>query len=420
MTTLAAPPKDRIQLVDGLRGFALFGILMAHMTGWFIAGPLPEEIYQNYMADPAANVAIALNRIFFIGKFYTFFAFMFGLSFALQLYRRHEGDGRFLFRFMWRLVLLFVIGAIHHLHWKGDILTIYALLGFFMIPFRRLPDKVLLVAMLLLVLNAPLLIRDGAGLFTSQEGPAGEQVESQTADFQAKVQEEYRIATEGSYAELIRMNLKGFEDKMAFQFNTGRIYVTLGFFLLGLWAGRKRLFEQLGARRRQLKRSTWLLLALNLAIIAIFMAVQGLIDWQNQPAWAPLFFTFLIAAHTTAMTIFYITGMTLLLQKKSWAGALRNLAVIGKMTLTNYLLQTVVGLGLFYTLGLGLLGKINPAWCLGIGLLLFGLQIGMSRWWLARFSYGPVEWLWRSATYLKWQPLVRRPSPKEPKEHQPN
>lgn len=416
MTAITAPiqSKNRIHLIDGLRGFALFGILIAHMLVWFSVDPLPEEIWLQYQTGSLNHLALFLNKGFLTGKFYTFFSFLFGVSFALQLFRRKEGDSRFLPRFMWRLVLLLLIGIIHNLLWKGDILAIYAVLGFLLILFRKASNRALLAFSLILALNIPLLIHAGVQQAKTQvQTPATEaemMLERQLEE--AEKRERYLTTKSGSYSELIQMNMEGFPDKIETQFASGRIYVTLGFFLLGLWAGRKKLFEQVGAREKLFKNAIWVLLAANVALLGLFFAAQTLLARLNEPVWGPPVLNVLFAAHSAAMTVLYIAGMTLLLQKKSWRPVLQNLSAIGKMTLTNYLMQTVVGLGLFFSLGLGLMGELDPIYCLVIGVVVFGAQILFSRWWMTRFNYGPVEWLWRSATYLKWQPLVKT-KPKE-------
>jgi uncharacterized protein len=147
--------KARIQVLDVLRGFALFGILFAHLSNQFSAGMLPQHVYESIMGSPVDMVATVISNIFVQGKFYTIFSFLFGLSFALQLGSAQEKGGPFLGRYAWRLLVLGIIGTIHHIHWRGDILTIYVVLGFVMLLFRNLPDKPLLILSFLLFLNLP-------------------------------------------------------------------------------------------------------------------------------------------------------------------------------------------------------------------------------------------------------------------------
>ena len=132
---IAGGNSERIQLIDGLRGFALFGILIAHITYWFNAGPIPNQIFEKFN-DIGFQIASTFEVILISGKFYTFFSFLFGLSFALQMSSKSFTIGRF----AWRLVILGLIGIIHSLHWRGDILSIYFVVGFVMILFRNSSD----------------------------------------------------------------------------------------------------------------------------------------------------------------------------------------------------------------------------------------------------------------------------------------
>jgi uncharacterized protein len=108
------------------------------------------------------------------------------------------------------------------------------------------------------------------------------------------------------------------------------------------------------------------------------------------------------------MVVFFISGLTLLMMRNRWQAVLYKLVPVGKMALTSYIMQTLFGLLLFYGAGLGLYGKTSPGLNYLIGIAFFFIQVGFSAAWLRYFNYGPLEWLWRSGTYLKWQPLIRK------------
>ena len=408
MKNALVAPKERIFLIDGLRGFALLGIVLAHISGWFIAGGIPTAVWQKYQNDLGTAIANYFGGIFIDGKFYTLFSFLFGLSFAIQLLQRKENDTKFIPRFMWRLVILFIIGFIHHLHWKGDILGIYAVLGFVMILFRNANDKILWIGILCFILNMPVIIRDTFQKTQPKEKPKtekeqkieGEKTEKETAH-------SYNILKKGTYLEVITQNFKDFKYKADFQFSSGRIYITLGFFLLGLWAGRKQLFENFEGKKMLFKKTMWSSLIANIVIIAFFIIMEQVKLWEKIGDWANLIANFLYTVHCVSMTLFYISGISLLLNLKSMRWILDKFVFVGKMGLTNYLLQSIIGVILFYGIGFGLAGEFNAGWCYLIGIGIFILQILFSKWWLSKFNYGPTEWLWRSATYLKWQPMRR-------------
>ena len=400
--------KQRILLVDALRGFALFGIILAHIGGWFIAGAMPSEVWQKYQNDLGSTIVNYFDAIFITGKFYTFFSFLFGVSFALQLLQKKESDKAFIPRFMWRLVILFIIGFVHHIHWKGDILGIYAILGFFMLLFRNASDKILLIAILFFTLNVPSFIREVIAYNQAPEKPKTEK--EQKAENEKSERENaksYYTLKKGSYTEIVVQNFKDLKFKADFQWNSGRIFVTFGFFLLGLLVGKRKIFEHLNENKKLIKKMMWWSIGVNIFIIAFFLTIDIAQLWDKMPKWFGMVGNFLFSLHSLLMTIFYITGLSLWLSKTYMEKVLINFSAIGKMALSNYLLQSVIGVMLFYSVGFGLAGDISPAWCYVIGIGIFIFQIIFSKWWLSKFIYGPMEWLWRSATYLKWQAIKK-------------
>lgn len=212
----------------------------------------------------------------------------------------------------------------------------------------------------------------------------------------------------GSYVDILKANFDELSFKYQFQVESGRIYITLGLFLFGLYAGRKGVFEKLVEQlpwfRRILKRSLWLLLALILFALAFFGGAElAKIKLPDIVLWMVgglLFDTFNLALATI-----YVAGIILLFQKEKWHKRLMNFYAVGRMGLTTYLMQTLFGMLIFFSPGFSLLNEIGALASVGIGLLVFIFQIYFSTWWLARFRYGFFEWLWRSGTYLKVQPF---------------
>lgn len=156
----ASKITDRIQLIDVLRGFALLGIVMVYFIEQYYAG-MPPEKAANYNAHNLADQIVQGLVFFFVaGKFYMIFSFLFGMSLFIQ-FSKSDGSAKFQLRFLWRLIILFAIGWLHHLHYRSDILTIYAILGVGLLLFHRLPDRALLIVALILVINIPSLVTRG-------------------------------------------------------------------------------------------------------------------------------------------------------------------------------------------------------------------------------------------------------------------
>lgn len=396
---------DRIIILDVLRGFALMGILVAH----FAAGMLPQAVYESVASSAIDNVLLTIINIFVQSKFYTIFSFLFGLSFALQLGLARQKGGNFLGRYAWRLIVLGIIGFIHHIHWRGDILTIYVLLGFGLLLFHNLPDKILLTIALLLVLNVPTRVTELYRSFNAQS-PDKARTEQEANHRNAEAEEYYNMIKQGSYTQMLKDNLEGFTYKMEFQVESGRIYITLGLFLLGLYAGRRKFFENLIEHRLFFKKLFKYCGFATLALIGIAILLFVVIQVPFDNPLVAFIGGFIYDVASAAMTFFYIAGVTLLFGRIRWRNILLHLAPVGRLALTTYIVQTVIGLFIFYHIsgyGLGLIGEIGGALTILMTISVFLLQIVFSRWWLSKFQYGPLEWVWRSLTLLRVQPLVK-------------
>ena len=407
----ALPATDRIATVDALRGFALFGILLVHCGNGFTTAGLPESFFTATRTGTANETVGFISGVLLDGKFFTFFSFLFGLSFALMLTRSTDSARAFYGRFAWRLVVLGAIGFLHHLWWPGDILSIYAILGFALLALSPLPNRWVLILAVLLTLNTPGRMYQAYSEATKTTvKPNKKQEEAKQKQEQAKQKQEteayYKVLTNSTFSERIQFNLGAFETKMRFQVESGRLAVTLGFFLFGLYAGRRKLYQRLAENRRFFRRAA---LFTGLTTIGVFLPALVIFLLFNKdpqpPQWAIWVFQTIFDVFNTALTLFYITGLTVLFQRARWQTVVGPLASVGKMALTNYVLQTIIGGLIFFGYGLGLISTLQLWQCILLAFPILGLQIVFSQWWLARFRFGPLEWFWRSLTYFKAQPM---------------
>ena len=396
--------QPRILTIDVLRGFALFGILYAHMIFWYSGGPLPEKIYQAYLDIPN-GIAISLNMLFFNAKFFSLFSFLFGLSFYIQikgLVAKYENAA---LRFAWRLLILGVIGLIHHAFWRADILTIYVPLGFLLLFARNLSNKTTAILAVLLILNIPTKIIEIISIIV-QGKP--EFIPDHFIENGAKY---YAVMTQASFKDVVIHNIYAMREKIEYQMSSGRFFITFGFFLLGMLAGRRQWFDDIEKSqpffKKVWKKSGLLIIAVAVVGIIFGIAVNALsVDIKNAP-WIRLIGGSIADIFNASVTIFYIACVSLLMLKPKWHARLTPLSHIGKMALTSYLTQSLFGVILFFHFGLGLFFITSPALNAVLCFIVFAVQIAFCKFWLQHFNYGPVEWLWRSATYLKWQPLVK-------------
>lgn len=399
----ATSTQSRIEIIDILRGFTLLGIIMVHFSEQYYAGAHPKSHANFNVHFLGDEIIMGFIGVLISGKFFMIFSFLFGLSFFLQL-SKSDSSISFFMRFFWRLIILGLIGFVHHLHYRGDILTIYAMLGVGLLICYKLPDRLLLIVALLLVINVPSAIVRGVEVF--QPVSEQESIESKFGGSNVENEIYYTTVKTGSYFELLEANLGEFGFKYKFQVASGRIYITMGLFLLGLYAGRKRIFERwlenIPLFKKLLKQSLWLILGLVIFSVLFFGGAEGLgIKLPDLVSW--LVGGFVFDVFNLALSVIYVAGIIVLFQKEKWKNRLMNFYEVGRMGLTTYLMQTFFGVLLFFGIGFGLLGEMGALASVGISIVLFLVQIQFSKWWLKRFKYGTFEWFWRSATYLKIQ-----------------
>lgn len=402
---------ERIQIVDILRGFALFGILLVNMI--IFAHPMQVVLFPVEPTAPWYDRA-AEWFIHFAGegKFYALFSLLFGLGLTLQMERIEGRGGRFVPLYARRLLVLLGIGIVHaFLIWVGDILIMYALLGFLLLLFRKAKPGTLLIWVIILIL-LPVLFNLGLTALVEwgrSVPEAAPQIQASfantTANFKAEMAQAYRVYATGNFATITR-------QRIADYFSMGlTAYLVMGFhvlamFLLGVYFGKQGIFRNLEAHRLLFKRLLiWGLIigvsgnALYASLILILSRIE--LTWPlflataGQSIGAPL------------LMLAYVSIFCLLAFSSTSGERLKVLAPVGQMALTNYLTQSIVCTLIFYGYGLRLFGKIGAAAGIGLTLLIYLLQIPFSQWWMQRFYYGPAEWLWRSLTYLKPQPMKR-------------
>ncbi|MEO0473427.1 MAG: DUF418 domain-containing protein [Bacteroidota bacterium] len=410
--SLKAP---RIQSVDALRGFALAGVALVHMLEQYTAGPVAEALTQSLNQSIADSIVQGLVGFLFIGKFFALFSILFGLSFSIQMRSAERKGERFAMRFLWRAILLFGIGYVHQLFYRGDILTIYAVLVPFLIPVYPVKNKwILLLAAIFLfslprMLIGPLL--EVESLFNVPSFSEGEHPFNQA--YSEAVQN-------GSILDVFAQNANfGMRTKMAFQFSLfGRIFTTLGYFYFGLWLGKMDVFRKIEDWLPKTKKVLlWTLGFIVMGVITAFILfsfAQGAPDPETgartpdfDSPFAFIGFNFFDWANIGLTLMILTTFLFLYHRKIKWQSFFDFFAPYGRMALTNYILQSVIGTYLLFGWGLGLIGKLPAIALFGIALVLIVVQSLFSRWWLSKFKYGPLEWLWRSLTYFKAQPFVR-------------
>ena len=369
MTTLLK--SKRINSIDALRGFALAGVALVHMVEQYLAGPAPEGFMEGINGLPD-QIVQGIITIFFTGKFFALFSILFGLSFSIQMESADQKGARFDGRFLWRAVLLFVFGYIHQLFYRGDILTIYAVLVPFLIPFYRISTRWIFICVGLIFLGIPKFI---AFLIFGSESITG--IHSMMDTSHEMITQYFDTIQNGSILEVFKANAGyGMLTKIDFQLSFfGRFYYTFGYFLIGLWLGRIGLFKELLSYAKSIKNvMIWSIVGVLVSIafmVATFAMMTQPIDnssWQF--VLGMNFFDWI----SISMASVILCGFLMLYQRPSWEKRLSFFAPYGRMALSNYMMQSVIGTFIFFGWGLGYLGQIRFIYLFGMALILIFLQ----------------------------------------------
>jgi len=387
----ATTVSTRNDLIDTLRAFALIGVFMVHMF----------EQFEIYWVSPQQNLTHTLITTLMMGKAFALLALCFGLSFFLLMDRSARRGEDFSARFVWRMVLLGLIGTAHGLIYRGDILVVLALLGIPLIPFYRASNRMLAGAAALFLLQpwiwAQIAIAASGAPWANQ--PPRHWVDPALALYQS-----------ADLMTVLKTNL--FESqliKWLFFIETGRISLVMGLFLVGLMLGRSGFLD---APQRFVVQRRVALAVLAATALALYLAkphLTALLPETPKPSMARVMAGNLLGGWFDMA----LMGTYVLLIVEAYLGfagkALRLLAPMGRMTLTFYVVQSLIWVPVFYGFGLGAWKTLPQATALWLGVGYLVIQAVIAQLWFRRFAYGPLEWLWRVATYRTWKvPFVRR------------
>ncbi|MGH9555994.1 MAG: DUF418 domain-containing protein, partial [Terriglobales bacterium] len=388
-------PKERIQVIDILRGWAIFGILLVNMgaiyniqTTWTGTGDVALT-----GADRAVELLI---RFFGEGKFYTLFSFLFGLGFALQMGRAEARGGRFVPLYRRRLfaLMLFGLANVTVFLWDAQLL-IYAVLGFLLLLFRTCSPRTILVAayICLLIPRVHIAVVEGVHELRLVDPQAAQQATREAghraAESRAETDQAHRVQSRGSYRELVALHAQWFVrwhfSFAYFPWHIPYLRWWIGgafpLLLLGFYAGRRRIFENIPAHLSFIRKVMWWGLGLGLVGNLMWVVTSEM----SNPAWPYLtrhVGQLFQAVGQPALCFFYASAIILLAQQEAWKTRLAVLAPVGRIALSNYLFQILVFAMTFYSYGLGLYGKVGPAMGLALTLLIFAVQILLSVWWV--------------------------------------
>lgn len=399
-------PRERSVILDALRGLALFGICLANFPEFSLYTFQSPEVVSAMPTAGIDRVVRFLQYVFIDGKFYSLFSLLFGIGFSIIMSHSMEKGRDGTAVFYRRMGILALFGLLHlMLLWSGDILLLYALTGLLLPLFRKVPDGKLLATAAVLVF-CPVLM-DILKVLPGVRLDLAASVEGAVQYFNGR-----SGITEGNfsrwlvdgehYSDVLKFTLSGAFIRIQELLESNRVFKVLALFLLGLYVGRKGMYSNLKAHRGLMKKVCLygFLAGLPLSFLYAAHALHLL-------GGGPVAGAFLYAVSVIPLSLAYAAGFCLWSTRRREAPLFRMLAAPGRMALTNYIGQSVLGMVLFYGIGFRLGAQMGLVQVELVAAGVFLFQILFSHVWLKFCLFGPLEWGWRMLTYGVWLPLFR-------------
>lgn len=383
----------RIEVVDALRGFAVMAILVVHSIEHFIFPVYPDPGNQPEWLNILDNGVISVIFALFAGKAYALFALLFGLTFYIQFKNQQLKGKDFGWRFLWRLMLLCVFATINAAFFPaGDVLLLFAIVGIILIIVRKWSNKTVLITAIIFLLQPV----EWFHYIASNINPSYTLPDLKVGEMYKEVAE---YTKNGNFVTFITENITlGQKASLLWAVNAGRFFQTAGLFLIGMLLGRKEYFTS-SIKNTQFWIQSLIISAVlfcPLYVLKVQLYDNASIDIIKRTVgvifdmWQKFAFTFVL-----------ISSFVLLYQTVKFRKLTTNLQFYGKMSLTNYITQSVIGAFIYFPFGLYLAPYCGYTLSFIIGILVFLIQVSFCRWWLKRHKQGPLESIWHKLTWIK-------------------
>ena len=380
--------NPRIEVVDALRGFAVMAIILVHNLEHFIFPVYPTDSpeWLNILDHGVFNSVFSL----FAGKAYAIFALLFGFTFYIQTNNQKKQGKDFGYRFLWRLVLLVGFATLNAAFFPaGDVLLLFAVVGLMLFFTRNWSDKAILITSIIFLLQPV----EWYNYIASLINPAHQLPDLKVGEMYSEVTE---YTKSGNFGEFILGNITlGQKASLFWAINAGRFFQTAGLFLLGFYIGRKQLFVS-SEKNLRLWIKTLIVSAISFAPLytlkELVMKNEAIIQQSAGTAfdmWQKLAFTLVLVA-----------SFVILYPNNTFNKMVSNLRFYGKMSLTNYITQSIIGAFIYFPFGLYLAPYCGYTISLLIGIFTFLLQVRFCKWWLNKHKQGPLEYIWHKWTWI--------------------
>ena len=380
--------KPRIEVVDALRGFAVMAIILVHNVEHFIFPVYPTDSpgWLNALDQGVFNAVFSL----FAGKAYAIFALLFGLTFYIQSNNQRKQGKDFGYRFLWRLVLLVGFATLNAAFFPaGDVLLLFVVVGLVLFFTRNWSDKALFITAILFLLQPV----EWYHYVTQLINPAHQLPDLKVGEMYAEVAE---YTKSGDFGAFLWGNITlGQKASLLWAVNAGRFFQTAGLFLLGFYIGRKQLFAP---SENNFRLWTKVLIVSAIAFAPLYSLKELIM--QNSPIIQQTAGTAFDMWQKLAFTLVLIASFVLLYQNEKFSKAVGNLRFYGRMSLTNYITQSIIGAAIYFPFGLYLAPYCGYTLSLLVGIFTFMLQVKCCKWWLGKHRQGPLERIWHKWTWM--------------------
>ena len=392
--------KQRIEILDVIRGFAIFGIIIANIQSWSGYKFIPFELLETLPYYDYNAIGKYLFMFFIDTKFYTLFSLLFGIGFYIQFHKFRDDQTPFLMTYRRRLLFLILFGAIHAFFWSGDILFIYGAVGLILVMFRNLSHKMLFISSvfiyylwlvydIIFALFYPEVMNYPSTAYKTY-------IDISPAELTAVFQN-------GTFMEALQANWHNLYWRYVELLPSGRVTKVLSIFILGFYLMSIDYFR---VYAKSMKLLSFYLLT-GMAFTYVSYEIGGSMASFSHDMTNVAYKT-LAATGQVLLAMSYIHILVLLDETDFFKKSFHLFAYVGRMSFTNYLMHTILGFLIFYPFFGGLFGTMGLLQISILALVLYAFQIVFSMVWLKFFSFGPLEWGWRCLTYKQIFPIMRK------------
>ena len=393
-----AKSKQRIEVIDALRGFAILGIILANILSWSGIKFMPFSEIERWPNLEIDLLVYNLNGIFVDTKFYTIFSLLFGIGFYLQFNKNRDNQPSFMKVYYRRLGYLMLFGLIHMFFWSGDILFIYGLVGFVFVQFRNFKPKTLLILAGISFITPLIIDVVMLQVYPGFMVPGNRLAVHTYLDISpVELTEPFR---NGTFWEVTKANLHNLKWRYFDLLPSGRLFKIFAFFVLGFYLMSTNYFIKKSTSVKRL--FVYLIFGLGLTLLS--KQVTGSMG-QFPSDWSDILYKLLFSFGQVNLAFAYISILSFIYKSAFGQKILVGFKYVGRMSFSSYLSQTIIGIIIFYPYGFGLYATMS-LWqveLLAVGI--YVVQIALAMLWLNYYSFGPLEWLWRSLTYGKFLPM---------------